>query len=406
MFVLSPVYAILINKVGIKPIISIGTLGYVVWSAGLYQNSKDGTQWLVMFGAATCGISAAGFWTAEGAVAALYPLDHQRGLFVGTWMLLNKIGGLIAGAVTLSLNINNNEAGSISLDTYIALLSIQCLGLPLSFLLSPPEKLYRKDGSILKSNITQETWRQRVNTLFRVLKKKEVLCLVPLMISNVWILTWQGNFATHRFSVRVRALNSLLSALIPALVDVVAGYMLDLNFRKSLKVQVSWAVIVILNTGFYIWAFIIQSYFDKNPESGIDWTGSSNFNRAFIPMQVFKIPQELVFNWLYWVVGAYHFTSSEIPQVTGWIRCFESLGQCMAFVVGTVDSSDMTNLAVSAAVFFASVPTVTYLTAITDDEINTKTIVTDSEDEGEIAGDTVDESISKKSETNVEIRDV
>jgi hypothetical protein len=78
----------------------------------------------------------------------------------------------------------------------------------------------------------------------------------------------------------------------------------------------------------------------------------------------------------------------------------------MAFVVGTVDSSDMTNLAVSAAVFFASVPTVTYLTAITDDEINTKTIVTDSEDEGEIAGDTVDESISKKSETNVEIRDV
>lgn len=368
MFVLSPLYAILVNKVGVKPVVVIGTVGYVFWSAGLYQNSKDGTQWLIMFGAATCGISAAAFWTSEATIAILYPDEGLRGKFIGTWQLWNKLGGLISGAITVALNYKSNTSGSVSLNTYIALIAIQCLGFPASFLLSPPEKLIRKDGRKLKSNITNESWGQRFLNLKKALLRKEILCLIPLFISNVWFGTWQSNYITNHFSIRVRSLNSLLTALICGATDIIAGTLLDIKMRKSTKVRGSWLIIVSLMVAFFVYSIIIQHEFEVDPESDIDWSGNSRYARTFIPFQIFKISGELVFNWIYWVIGAYHFQPSEVAYISGLIRSFESLGQCLAFVVGTVNSNDMVNLAVSAGVFFISIPSVTYIAFQADDE--------------------------------------
>jgi MFS family permease len=44
MFVFSPIFGILTNRIGVKPVITIGTIGFVFWSAGLYKNSLDGSQ--------------------------------------------------------------------------------------------------------------------------------------------------------------------------------------------------------------------------------------------------------------------------------------------------------------------------------------------------------------------------
>lgn len=371
MFVFSPIFGILINKIGVRPVISIGTIGYVFWSAGLYKNSKDGSQALVLAGAAICGVSAAAFWTGEASVAILYPEQNQRGLFIGIWQVINKIGGLIAGAVTLALNIKGNKSGSVGLNTYVGLMVIQCLGFPVSFLLSPPEKVIRKNGTVLKPSITNKTVKEEIKNLFRVLRRKEIIGLTPIFLSVVWFNTWQSNYITHHFTVRVRALNSLLTALIPGMTDVVAGLLLDTKFfRRSLKVKISWIVTVSLMTAFFIYSRIIQHQFDINPEEGIDWTGNSRFSRSFIPFQLFKISGELFFNWIYWVVGTYQFSSEEIPHVSAIIRSFESLGQTFAFVVGTTNDNDMTNLAVSAGAFFLSVVPATYVAFLaTDDDI-------------------------------------
>ncbi len=395
MFVLSPLYAILVNKIGIKPVVIIGTIGYVFWSAGLYQNSKDGTQWLVLFGAATCGISAAALWTGEATVAILYPEDGQRGRFIGTWQLWNKFGGIISGSITLAMNYKTQKSGGISLNTYIVLIAIQCLGFPASFLLSPPEKLIRKDGKKLKSNVTKdESWKQRFINLKNVFLKKEVLFLLPLFMSNVWFLTWQSNYVTHHFTVRVRALNSLLTAIINGATDVIAGYLFDVKMKKSLKVKISWLITVVLMVSFFIYSLIIQHEFDVTPESGIDWTGNPRYYRSYVPFQIFKISGELVFNWVYWVIGAYHFHHSEIAYVSGLIRSFESLGQCFSFLIGAVNDSDMVNLAVAAGAFFLSIPSVTYLAFQSDDVEVSQKLEYEDDQEGDDSKDEEDRAYS------------
>ena len=61
------------NRIGLSRTLLLGAVGYPVYSAGLYCNNRYGTVWLVLVGAATCGLSAGLFWASEGAIALGYP---------------------------------------------------------------------------------------------------------------------------------------------------------------------------------------------------------------------------------------------------------------------------------------------------------------------------------------------
>ena len=50
-------FGILANRIGIKPVLIIDTLGYAPYSASLYINNQYGTEWFVLFGGVTCGIT-------------------------------------------------------------------------------------------------------------------------------------------------------------------------------------------------------------------------------------------------------------------------------------------------------------------------------------------------------------
>ncbi|KAH3671994.1 hypothetical protein WICMUC_004501 [Wickerhamomyces mucosus] len=390
MFVLSPFCSVFINKLGVKPAVTAGTIGYVFWSAGLYLNSKTGAQWLVIFGAVTCAISASFLWVSEAVVALNYSTDGSKGLFVGIWQGINKFGGIISGAIALALNRKTESAGGVSLNTYIALIVVQCLGLPISFLLAKPEQIYRPDGKKHKSNITQDTIVQSLVKWKNALLKKEVLFLLPMITINGWYGTWFGNYTTHNFSVRVRALNSLLTSLICLATDVLMGIFLDLKIKRSFRARASYTLGVILFTVQFIYGFYIEKYLKNNSVGTLDWTDGSDYIKAFVPFQIFKIAGELMFNWVYWIIGSFNFEPSEVVYVSSVVRSFESLGDCFAFVVGTVNTSDLVNLSVSAGLFWLAVPTGFYIAwKVTDEELNTNFItdkdsIEKSEEESEV----------------------
>ncbi|KAK0119326.1 hypothetical protein ONS95_008168 [Cadophora gregata] len=229
MIFLSPVAAIVGNIVGMRWVLMFGTIGYVPYSAALYCNTVYGTQWFMLFGAATCGLSASALWTAEAAIAVSYPEPAKRGMYVAIWLAINKIGGVAASAVTLALNIDGRQKGTIDPKTYLALIALQCLGLPLSFLISPPEKVIREDGTKVCIGNPDRRIKTQVKALGKVFKRKEVWLLIPVFISNGWGGTYNGNFMAAYFSVRSRALLSFLNSTVLAILDIVIGRALDLK---------------------------------------------------------------------------------------------------------------------------------------------------------------------------------
>ncbi|KAF7557268.1 hypothetical protein G7Z17_g807 [Cylindrodendrum hubeiense] len=148
MIVMSPLFAVLGNRFSLKWILVFGTIGYTPYFGALYCNSVYGTQWFLILGSVTCGFSAAALWTSEAAIAVAYPEAHNRGTYIGIWMAIGLFGTVIGSSVQLSLNVHNSSQGSVTPNTYLALIALSCLGLPLSLTISPPDKLLRTDGTV------------------------------------------------------------------------------------------------------------------------------------------------------------------------------------------------------------------------------------------------------------------
>ena len=127
-----PLFSILANKFGLKQTLIFGTLGYAPYSASLYVNNRYGTEWFVIFGGATCGIAASALWASEGAIALGYPSVGDRGKFTGIWLGLRELGQLIGSSIQLSLNVHSDKKGKVGYSTYLILIALQCLGLPLA----------------------------------------------------------------------------------------------------------------------------------------------------------------------------------------------------------------------------------------------------------------------------------
>ncbi|KAG7724303.1 hypothetical protein KL933_004807 [Ogataea haglerorum] len=359
---LAPIFSIFANLFGLKLTLFIGCIGYAIYSSSLYYNSKTGNQVFILVASVILGFSGAAFWTSEGAVVMSYPEKSRRGLFIGIWAFLNKFGGIISGSIVFSLNYSGTKKGQVSLNTYVALLSIQCVGPFLAVALSPPEKVLRKDGTKPETNLAKGNLQQIFRRYVKLVSKKEVLYLLPIFLVNTWYKTWQSNFMTHNFSVRTRALNVLLTSVIGCAVDLLGGAFLDCQrIPLHLRVRISWLIIVFFNTAFFIWGFVVQKYVLTHDLGPLDWATGGYYYNTYVPMQIFKIPGEFVFNWVFWVVGVNDFTSEELSYLSGLIRGFESLGGTLSYVVGVANGNDMTNLSVAAGAFWVVIPVVTYI---------------------------------------------
>ncbi|KAG7806195.1 hypothetical protein KL921_004923 [Ogataea angusta] len=359
--ILGPISALFANRFGLRPTLFIGCIGHTIYSASLYYNTKTGDQAFILVASVLLGISGAAFWMSEGAIVMSYPEKSRKGLFIGIWQMLNKFGGVISGSVVFAMNHSGKKKGQVSLNTYIALFSIQCTGPFFALLLSPPEKVIRNDNTRVETNVVKDGLEQMGKRYFGLLRKKEIILLLPILVVNTWYKTWQSNFMTHNFSVRARALNVLLTALIGGVVDVAGGAFLDCQkISVSSRAKISWIFIVVFETGFYIWGFIVQRNLTHSTDA-LDWSTGNYYYDTYVPMQIFKIPTEFVFNWVFWVVSVQEFSSEENVYISGLIRAIESFGSMLSFLVGVTNSNDMVNLSVAASVFWAAVPSVTYL---------------------------------------------
>ncbi|KAK1451892.1 hypothetical protein CMEL01_06466 [Colletotrichum melonis] len=383
MIVLSPLASMVGNLVGMKWIVVIGTLGYVPYSAALYCNSIWGTQWFLIFGAVTCGISASALWPGEAAIAVGYPEVARRGVCnlkgvpsllisrtVSIWMALGKLGSIIATAIQLAINKDSDTTGAISPSTYLVLVAIQCLGLPLSLLLAPPDKLIRKDGKRPIFANSQRTFKTQFRGFLAQFKRREVLLLIPAFITAQWGVTYQGNYMAAYFTVRARTLAGFIIAVVGAMSNVLAGWWLDSkHLKRTTQARWSWYFLLALFTLVWIWNLVVQERWARKSPGEIDWV-SESFGEGVTIFILYRIAYETVGVWLYWTLGTFDVEADTIALSMGVLRSGESLGSALAYAVGSVRSASlMTNLVISVVVFYVGAPATTWAALLVRDRL-------------------------------------
>lgn len=357
MFFFAPVFSVAISRLNVKWVLAFGTLGFAPWSASLYCNSVYGTQWFMILGAITCGFSASALWIAESAIAVGYPEQNRRGLYISIWLALNKLGSVIGTSVQLALNITNDQKGSISPKTYLVLIGLQCLGLPLSLLVSSPERLIRPDGTKAVVHTKKTPILQGFREFCKICKIKRVYLLVPIFFTWQWGQAQQGMYLIAYFTVAGRVVAGFVVALISIVADLVYGWFLDSKIigRRSTRARAALITLCAVYTASYVYNFVTEKEFQG---TGVvfDYT-SPGYARAVAVYCLWRIPNEGITVWLYWVLGTFDEDVNTLAHTTALLRAFESLGQAIPYGIGSNSHvSLMTHLVLAAVTFWLSVP--------------------------------------------------
>ncbi|CAO1627130.1 unnamed protein product [Parajaminaea phylloscopi] len=330
----------LCNKIGVKWTLVLGVIFYTPYASALYCNNRFGIEWYVLFGSALCGIGASMFWASEAAIAVGYPLPSQRGRMVSLWLGIRNLAPLIGGSISLALNVDGNKAGKVSYSTYLALIGLQCVGLPAALLLSPPHKVVRADGShpASLSGASRPRWRDEARAVLRCARRPHMLLLVPVFIVGTWGTTYQSNYLTTYFSVRSRALASLLTAIANIVADVVLGVLEDAHWFGATQRQRArrlWAGIAVGVTALWVWQTVTEVHFRRNP-TPVDWADLSphRFRNGIAVYVLWKFAYEGVLNYVYWLTGTFEYEVGGIERAMGLLRTYESVGSTFSYVIG------------------------------------------------------------------------
>lgn len=173
---------------------ALGTTGFVLYSAALYQNNRYGTEWFIYVGSAACGITAGLFWAAEGAIMLSYPPPENRGKYLAYWLAYRNSGAILGGAINLSFNYSGKRLGKLDWRTYIVFVvlrkfewtfppgvywltrSPECLGPAVAMLLSPPHKVQRRNGTKVKL-LAKIPAKEEVKETLKLASRKEFFLL-------------------------------------------------------------------------------------------------------------------------------------------------------------------------------------------------------------------------------------
>lgn len=280
---------VIVKYIGIKWTFIVGTVGYAPFAAGLYTHNRYGTDWLVLFGAALCGLSAGIFWMAEAAIALAYPEPYNQGRFLGFWLSFRVSGQILGGAVNLGINAKDSHAGKVSYTVFELFIALQALAPFVGLLLSPPKKVQRTDGLPVRLRIFDQKWTAELKEVVKLFVSRDFLLIVPLICQAVYseavMFTYQGLW----FSVRARALGSFLSGIVALISGNLLGAYLD-NRKVSLKTRARTSFIVVLGLqgAWWIWGTVLVTRYNRtNPV--YDWT-DPGFGAGFALF-------------LFWVIG-------------------------------------------------------------------------------------------------------
>lgn len=314
------------------------------------------------FGSVACGLSAGFFWSVEGAIATGYPEQHKRGRYLATWFSFRNFGNIIGGAVSLALNVNTNQAGQVGYQTYIAFIAIQCLGLVIGPLLSNPEKVQRDDGTRIEA-ARGINWREEISAMWRLVRSRSILLLVPLFWYFGWIQAYPGTFLATYFTVRARALGSFMSAVTGTMVTWLTGSLLDLPWLKSRKHRAiaTFTLVALINSASWIWAVIIQNEY-RHTHPVLDWDNQRTFGRGFGLYLFERMGHGMVENYIYWCISNLSDSPGDLIRYSSLLRGIETAGVAVGFGVQAVPTVLIATASINLGLWFFALPFSFYAT--------------------------------------------
>lgn len=346
------------NRIGLRYGLALGAVGYPLYGAGLYVNNTRAVTWFMLLGSALCGLSAGFFWAAEAAIIIGYPSPQDRAFYLAVWQTAKAAGPIVGGAINLSLNASKATSGSVSPATYIVFIVIMCLGLPIALLLSPADKIRRRDGTRVLIQ-REATLGREFGAVWALLQSRRIVLLLPAFFISYFYNGLLSTWLTNYFTVRARAFSSFFTNFAGIFSSFLIASLLDRQrIPIRTRARVAFASIVLVLTGTWVWAIILQKqyYYDDNAPPVWDWF-TRGFNASYALVFFWTFAGQAFQQFLYWLVGQYTTDLASVSRHTGILRGFEALGQTVAWAMQSeANVNHFVSIGVNFGVLLLSVP--------------------------------------------------
>ncbi|KAH6886962.1 major facilitator superfamily transporter [Thelonectria olida] len=352
----------LINKFGIKWSCMIAGIAMPLSGSAYYVNARHGIQWYLLLSQLITGFTSGFLYVAETTAMLSYPPQNDRGFYLGIWSAMRNSGSVIGGAINFSTNYSRSSAGGIAWSTYLIFVGFECTGVIWAFLLSPTRRVRRRDGS----NIPMAgsiSWKREFAALYKhVQRKKTWLVFLPAFYSFFYGGT-MGTYLSLHFSVRARALSSLITPSIVIPMVIAFGRLLDTSrWSQARRAWISFAFWVIPQAACFIWIGIEYSKFGTST-AALDYEqGKRRWAEAYLPYLIMFSTGYWTQLSLYWILGTFSTDVGSSSRTGGLFRAFETAGQAVSYAINSNSTADpRIPFYVNASLLFLVIPSMVFL---------------------------------------------
>ncbi|KAE8344396.1 hypothetical protein BDV24DRAFT_148965 [Aspergillus arachidicola] len=329
----------MIATIGLKWALVVGMVGFPIYASSVYCNIRYNNTWYIMLACVIDGISSGVFWLTEGAIILAYPEKHRRGKYLAFWLGSRIVGQMIGGSVTLGVNAGNREKGHISVKTYFIFISIQALGPFVAALLSSPDRVQRSDKSPVSLDLPRSL-KAELNIMWKLLCRKEILLLLPMIFQSVFSEAFFSTYNATYFTVRSRALASLVASTCVIIANFMLGFFLDWK-RPTLNTRaiVAFVLIYAFELSLYIYAMIATKEYERRDTPPVlDWA-DDGFGRGVCVYILMLVGFNLMYDYLYWLIGTVNRSGGDIVRLSAVVRGVESAGQAISYGINSIDQT-------------------------------------------------------------------
>lgn len=346
----------LINKIGIKGSCMIAALAFPLDGSSFYVSAKYAVNWYLFLAKVITGLTSGFLYVAETAAMLSYPNQDDRGLYLGIWSAMRSSGSVIGGAINFSTNYATSSAGGIAWSTYLIFVGFECTGPLFACLLSPTGRVRRKNGARVPTS-GSVTWRGEFRALWRHAQRpKTWLVLVPAFYSFFYGGT-MGTYLALHFSVRARALSTLLVPLVTIVLVLLYGRLLD-NKRWS-TVQRAWLSFLLWavpQAGCLVWIGVEYATF-QDATVALDYARDGRaWAAAYVPYLVLFTTGYWTQLSLYWILGTFSTDAKASARTGGLFRAFETCGQAVSYALNATAGDARTAFYVHCGVLALAIP--------------------------------------------------
>lgn len=168
--------------------------------------------------------------------------------------------------------------------------------------------------------------------VWKLMKTRRMLLLMPAFFISYFYNGFLSTWLTDYFTVRSRAFSSFLTNFAGiASSYIIAGLLDRQNIFIKTRAKIAFSSIILVLTGTWIWACILQKQFYDAPEPPLwDWF-KGGFGKSYALVFFWTFGGQAFQQFLYWLVGQYTTDMTSLSYHVGILRSFEALGQTVAW---------------------------------------------------------------------------